>query len=103
MLGLSLGGIVGCKKEHGSSYFIFKRGHNEETASVIQETVQIGHLDLELPRFRTVSNKLLLFMGHLVGRVPAQVSEQTESSKSASYFLLLQAQTATSCPLSIYC
>lgn len=40
-------------------------------------------------------------MGHLVGRVPAQVSEQTESIKSASYFLLHQAQTATSCPLSI--
>lgn len=42
-------------------------------------------------------------MGHLVGRVPAQVSEQTESTKSASYFLLHkhQAQTATRCPLSI--
>lgn len=67
-----------------------------------------GTLILNFPRFRTVSNKLLkllLFMGHFVCRVPAQVSEQTESTKSASYFLLHkhQAQTATSCPLSINC
>lgn len=70
---------------------------------MIQETVQIRHLDLELPEIQNCEQQTSVVYGPLVGGVPAQVSEQTENTKSASYFLLHkhQAPTATSGPLSI--
>lgn len=52
-----------------------------------------------------MGNRLLLFTVHLLYSVPSQVSEQTESMESASYFLLQKQdrlpKTTTSCPLSI--
>lgn len=64
--------------------------------------LQICHLDVGLPR--TVSNKVLLFMGHLVYSIPWQVSEQTENTESAAYFLLQKHQprtaSANSAPIS---
>lgn len=104
MLALSLGGIVVCKKRaQVISLHICVKTQYEETACVIQETVQIRHLDLELPEIQNCEQQTSVVYGPPGLLCSSQVSKQTESTKSASYFLLQKRQppTTTSCPLSI--